>query len=78
MTADAANASSGHDLLPTNMRDTWSHTKACCDMQGVWEKDEVRRDDSFKTFEVGLLLCTASNVIDIYMEGRMWCSISQC
>ena len=27
-----------------------AHGVSC--MQGVWEKDEVRKDDSFNTFEV--------------------------
>ena len=31
-------------------------------VQGVWEKDEVRKNDSFNTFEVSRVSCSCINL----------------
>jgi double-strand break repair protein MRE11 len=41
-------------------------------MQGVWEKDEVRRDDSFRAFEEVLQLAVRMNADFVMLGGDLF------
>lgn len=41
-------------------------------MQGVWEKDEIRKDDSFRAFEEVLKTATQLNVDFVLLGGDLF------
>jgi double-strand break repair protein MRE11 len=41
-------------------------------MQGVWEKDEIRKDDSFDSFEEVLQMAVQQNVDAVILGGDLF------
>ena len=44
----------------------------CCGVQGVWEKDEIRKDDSFTTFKEIFELALANKVDMVLLGGDLF------